>query len=617
MYIDEYMFGFNIYTILFYILCIFVAIKFEKILIVENTQGVNVSTKFNIFALIGAGILLAVFLLNLFHSIKDLYNEYFKKYKLDYNILVFSLGLVAILNISLALYLANSCTVFFWDNAGFWETAINLCEVMKINILSVFKQSYYSVFNTDYNYFISIPIAFLSLIFGSSRFVFLFGIINLYLIPFYIILFRVCQKYCAKSKLLMLCVVLTCPYTIFISLTGFIGVGAIMFTLSSILLYFSAKKDDISKFFIIGVFLAISIILRRWYPFFVVSFILAVIIDSIIYKKSLIPFITICIPVGFILLYFFQPFVSYKLLANYADMYSAYKMDIKIDYLFFLRYFGLIILILATINAIIMIIKNKNRDKIIFIFIQLISCFAIFVKVQTHGQQHLLLYVPSLVLLFVFMYSNILNKFKFNKISILLCVGLSIITTANTFVDRVQPKLLSELNTVALFPNFNMKPIKRYDTRELLALNSYLDELSNNNQKKIAILASSFLINSDILLKAEKSLSIELPKGFKRDYILHMSDVDKRDGFSYNLFLADYVVVADPIQVHLGEQNQQAIVLPAKDFLNNTGIAKAFKKLPQKFELEGATVYIYEKQREITEQEKQNILNQFDLATKE
>lgn len=612
-YINLYMYGFNKYTISFYLLTILLSLKFKKVILIENTQGVNISSKFDIIILIGAGLLLGAFLLNLTNCslrlLKDL-----KKYKLDSETLIFTLILIAVLNISLALYLSNSCTIFFWDNAGFWETANYLSNLVKTNFFDVFKEAYYSVFTTDYNYFISIPISFLEAFLGKSRFVFLFGIINLYLIPFYIILFKVCQKYCNQSKLLSCLIILTCPYTIFIALIGFIDVGALIFTFSSMILYFNAKRSDNYKFFIIGVFLAISVILRRWYPFFVVSFIIAVIVDCIVYKKSIIPLIMICIPLAFILLYFFQPFVSYKLLTNYADLYSAYKMNLKIDYLFILRYFGLILLILNLINSILMILKNKNRDKVIFILIQLISCFVIFIKVQTHGQQHLLLYVPGFIILTLFLYANLLNKLKFKNLGMIVCICLSAICTLNTFVDRQQPKLISELNKIALFPNFAMKPVKRYDTREILALNSYLDNLSQNGQKKIAVIASSFTINPDILLKAEESLSIAIPNTIKRDYLLPMSDVDKRDGFSYNLFVADYIVVADPVQLHLGEQNQQVVVLPYNEFINNEGIAKAFKKLPQKFTLENdVNVYIYEKQRDITTEEKQALLNKFKI----
>ena len=51
--------------------------------------------------------------------------------------------------------------------------------------------------------------------------------------------------------------------------------------------------------------------------------------------------------------------------------------------------------------------------------------------------------------------------------------------------------------------------------------------------------------------------------------------VDKRDGFSWAALECDYLIVADPIQYHLGEQNQHLVTVLAQPVLEGTGIGTA------------------------------------------
>ena len=84
--------------------------------------------------------------------------------------------------------------------------------------------------------------------------------------------------------------------------------------------------------------------------------------------------------------------------------------------------------------------------------------------------------------------------------------------------------------------------------------------------------------------------------------------MDKRDGFSWNALTADYLIVADPVQTHLGADNQHILTVLAQPVLDGTGIGTAYRRLDQSFPLEdGVTVYVYERTREITQAEYQAI----------
>lgn len=78
--------------------------------------------------------------------------------------------------------------------------------------------------------------------------------------------------------------------------------------------------------------------------------------------------------------------------------------------------------------------------------------------------------------------------------------------------------------------------------------------------RRVGLLASSFILNQDMLLNSEASLSLPRVSDISRNYLVYLPDVDQRDGWSDALFKCDILAVADPPQTHLGEENQAVIV---------------------------------------------------------
>jgi len=101
-------------------------------------------------------------------------------------------------------------------------------------------------------------------------------------------------------------------------------------------------------------------------------------------------------------------------------------------------------------------------------------------------------------------------------------------------------------------------------------------------------LASSESLNDDIL---KCSL---LPRSKNAvNNMLGTSHVDKRDGFPNNLLVAKYIVVTDPVQVHLGVEDQRVIEYFTNEILS--GQAQNLKRI-ESFEIkEGLTAHIYER----------------------
>jgi len=94
--------------------------------------------------------------------------------------------------------------------------------------------------------------------------------------------------------------------------------------------------------------------------------------------------------------------------------------------------------------------------------------------------------------------------------------------------------------------------------------------------------------------------------------LVDSSQVDLRDKFRPSTLMARYVVVADPIQLHLGAGGQRVIWIPASEILSSTGIGAAYQKLPQDYLLaNNVTANIYEKTRPFTVQEVTDFFTRF------
>ncbi len=147
---------------------------------------------------------------------------------------------------------------------------------------------------------------------------------------------------------------------------------------------------------------------------------------------------------------------------------------------------------------------------------------------------------------------------------------------------------------------------RREDVEELVRLADYVDGLSQQEEATAVVLASSFTLNSETLTNLRPSLG--LPEPEKHTVIRYHGTVDKRDAFNWNTLTADYLVVGDPVQTHLGEENQRVVTLFARDVLCGVGPGTAYEPLEELFRLEnGCTVRIYRRTRDLTGEEYRSI----------
>ena len=608
--------GFYIVTALSIVLCVI----FRNVVLYTPLEGTGILPGWlaSGVSLVGAGALLSVFVFLTVEAVgKALLHIRTLLAGLTIKDIIVCAAVLVITNFFAWLYIRNSHTIYFWDNAGYWSVSHHLAETARLGIVPLLKTVYDSVLTQDYNNLIVVPWIPLVRIFGPSRWVFIAGIINLSLFPVLVLLYLHIRTTCRRPILAFACVAVSFPFLFYTAITGFIDVSGLFVTLAAMLLWLRGTgKENLIQYFVIGCLLASAVLLRRWNAFFALSFFIMLLIDGIFFKKAAVPFITALLSFAFTLLFLFQPFVAEHLVKNYASLYSAYALGLGVDFQYLFYYFGILILLVAILGGVFLLSKRAARGQGVFLLLQPVVCFFLFVQVQSHGQQHLLLYAPALLCLVSVVYCRLSDNATVRKSFTAMMILASLLVFINPFFRRYRPATVAEIKTCAVLPSFNYIPPRRSDAGSIVDIIRYLDAVVGGANKTVGVLASSFTLNSDILLNAEASLGYDRVSDIDRNYLAWLPEVDSRDRFPGGLFDCDYLLVADPVQLHLGYNKQTSIALPAALVLEGTGFGAAFQPVGDTFYIRDGTVTVrlYEKTRDITERETAALLDAYDAS---
>ena len=306
------------------------------------------------------------------------------------------------------------------------------------------------------------------------------------------------------------------------------------------LIYTDESRPQAARGILAGGLLTLVFLLRRYFFFFTVSFGLAALVALAVRRSQWKSFLTMAVTgVGFSL-FFGQSFVvSQVLSSNYADTYSAYNQGRWIDLVMLCRYYGYIMIGVALVCGIALLLRAKSRYGALLCLCQPALCLFLFTRIQSHGQQHLLLYLPA----FCFALAGGMELLPERRAVRWVPWALALCTLGSSFLPRVQPSHPSEIAVPDPLPAFTYVPSQRTDLAQLVALRVYVDGLSAQEQKTAAVIASSFTFNSSIYDNTLRSLDI--PASGPTTAITYFATVDKRDGFSWNALTADYLIVAE------------------------------------------------------------------------
>ena len=510
------------------------------------------------------------------------------------------LVLALVVNVVTALYSAGSATIYYWDGTIYWNSSADLAgQALGLAQLRTVLES---VITQEYNYLLSFPISLVMRLLGTGRYVYLFSIANLYVLP---ALWGLCVlgRRVRHGGLLLF---LATPMLLYTGLVGFVDVAAAGLGIWAVVLYTDRDRPPVARGLLAGALLTATFLLRRYFLFFAVSFGVAALLANLLFqRRQWRDFLALFVSTAVTSLFFGQSFLVDQVLSvNYGDLYSAYNQGRWVDYMMVTRYFGLVLLAIALALGVWLLLRRRaQRWVAVLALAQPLICFVLFTRVQSHGQQHLLIYLPAFALLLAAGLEALPQTRPVRACAALLAVC----TAASTLVPRPQPASPQEITAPAPLPSFTYASPQRGDIAQLITLRTYVDGLSAQTPRTAAIVSSSFIFNSSIYANIYRSMGIPQPD-VPQTEIIYMAAVDKRDAFSWNVLQADYLLVGDPVQTHLGEENQQIVTLLAHAVLDQEGIGTAFQPLDVSFSLDdGVTIRVYERVRDVTAQECQFI----------
>lgn len=469
------------------------------------------------------------------------------------------------------IYVSSENIIYYWDDSTYWD----ICRDIVNGKMSpgFWKNVYDSICTSDYNYLAALPSAAWMYVFGISRTAFVAGLVCMYVVPAVLLTHRLARKLSKAPAFAFGAAVFIMPVTMFLAFNGFVDVGGMLIALLCYNLYYTrdGTAEKWYRFVAIGFLLVLIMVFRRYFAFFSISFLTAMVIDCILFRKKWRYLIITCAVSGLLLVTVLMPFLTGILLKDYGTLYSGYKYPVMTDIKLITRYFGLIFLVAALAVPVIMALK-KREYRPIFLWIQILVCAVTFILTQTHGQQHLLLYVPALTLLTLFMVNCVSKQWML----IALC-AITVINFGSVFVDREQPDNIQNIKNVSLIPTFSMKPDSRDDTQQILELKRDLDKAIPEGSC-CNVLASSFVLNDSILRNVEPSLNVGITR--EPEYIKSLPEVDSRDyGRLDEIYNAEYILVAFPSQTHLAPGEQTIIDEAVSSFETGEDIAKSFEEV--------------------------------------
>ena len=547
-----------------------------------------------------------------------------KKYK-KYIIvsLIFILGLTLLY----CYILSNNNLIKVWDHSTYWITTLGQkYSVLQDSIITTIKNIYHSINNDDYNLLASTILLPIFIWTNGNYFsygisIFIMGIIPVFLI--YVLLFK---KIYGKTKADWLALVLfLIPFAFspsihsptmegYLDVIGLIPIGIILYYTYN----YNFEKFDLKRTIILSICFLLTIILRRYYVYFTVSYFLTLAIIYTVkklwikkeaqwFKQGLHLFI-IGISFSLVTIILFRPMIERIIIGDYANSYSAYSLgNIFYQIKQITQHIGIGTFIIFVASCIYLLLKSKEKREFIIILItNMILSILLFNRVQTMDQHHYYIFLLNILLIismfFVDLYLSYRKKGSKKKLAVLIIICLYSLLNLYFAINPFK-------NSALIFSKTKIS--YQSDFREMIKPTmQYLKELLEDNDDIVYTVASSGVYNN------ETFANYDLPETELRNRIIPTPNVDLRDGFSNSIYEAKYVLVVTPKQLHLDEKDQQVVSI-IYDAIEEESPIKENYKLIKEFKFsETESIKIYEKCKDYDNEDKEYLKNEFNKSYK-
>ena len=282
----------------------------------------------------------------------------------------------------------------------------------------------------------------------------------------------------------------------------------------------------------------------------------------------------------------FFTFVKHAVTYDIGTAYSAYRGEMNFAERLFehIKYLGLLIYGLFIIGAISGLRNKKFAPYAMFFATWFFTAEFLICRIQLIDRQHIYTMIFPLVFVLIMSVVVALSKRKTFGAALIFILAFN-------FLQAYCPPLHIEsiFNRIYFIPD-------RKDIAEIKNLVTEINNLTAGTDKKIYNFADSIVYNGHTLCK------INMPEVHNATpNLIGPAELDLRDGFSTKFFDTDYVLVAEPVQIHLLPQSQQVIVKTSELMVNPSPISRHFKQIkeytlnPEIYGVSTVTFRIYEK----------------------
>lgn len=520
----------------------------------------------------------------------------------------------AVVSVTRAYVGAERC-FYSWDHASYQSIALDTAAAFRSSPLAGW-QALRQSFHADYNAFFALPLVPWILAFGPSRMSYELGVALAYLLPFPLAIGAVATRLVSDGRRVAFWsaawLALLTPMAWVPALRGFPDSGGAALVALGLWVYLGdVELRRGATVLWLGGALGASVLFRRHFAYAATAFLVSAFLHSVA-MAALRPrevtlawrlrrlasvaarFAAVLAVLGSVLFVVAWSYAHRFLEYDFQSLYRPYEVPFGTLVAWYSAPYGELALAVSGVGLVLgLVSKAANRSDVAFVALFGTASAAQWLwRVRQVGEQYTLHFTVFVVLgLFVFCWTAARGATRLRRSVVIgLVAGLSLLN-----LDLGLSTWDVGTKSV-LRPAFASRwaPLVRYDYDELVRLVRTLQDRAREGDA-VYVVASSETLNPEIVRQADRVLS------GRTHGLLRVLDTPSVDSVGFwpigELLDARFVVVAQPLQLHLAPEDQRVLRVVYDAFLAHSAAAADFMERPTLYDLEKCTGYVYERRR--------------------
>ncbi len=523
--------------------------------------------------------------------------------------------LVVAVNLFAGWYSGAERIVRYWDLGGYWGLWMEFGGQMGLYSRGAMAELLRSLSEREINYLAMAPLSFWYRWLGPEFQTYVCALLNVYLVPFFVLFLTGVPVVVWRRRVPL--------WSLLVWMTAVVGFAPlyqpvllgypdVMGLLVVAMVLFLCSDEWYFRFapgraLVLGGILLCLTLIRRWYMFWAFGFLLALALVALAELrrgragwKPLAACAANLALAGITVLLTVQAFLPgliwQRVGVDYRDYYTAYRVGPVIPQLRGLwHHFGPF-WSLAALGGITVVLTGcgaRLRRFGVLTALSAILATAAFLQIQTFSTHHRYLLVVN-VLIFLSLGWFWLGERLKTAAARLTAGAVVVVITAATWISVWTPCGAEAVPGVLkpLLSPEHCPPMVRHDWPQLRDMVSDLRRKTSGRDpwKPIYVLASSQVLNGDVLNRLGWPwVSRVVPN------MLPLCAVDRIDGFPQEFFLARYVLVGRPVQLHLAPREQRVVSVLAESLLDNEALGRHYRRIGAYRLDHGVEALLYEK----------------------